>query len=216
MPIHGLIFWLLTLLPFAQGVLLPKVVMVGDSIRGGYQPVVERRLKGSAEVVGPGGTTSRALLEHLDEWIIARKPVVVYVNCGLHDCALDRKTNEPRVLIQEYRANLEKIFERLHRETQAHVIWATTTPVNEEWQVSVPPPRGYGALGRRNSDVRAYNAVAVEIARRFDIEVHDLYDVVTRAGRDQQLKEDGIHFTEAAYELIGQAVAETIRARLPH
>ena len=42
MPIHGLLFGLLTLLPSAQGALLPKVVLLGDSIRGGYQPVVER------------------------------------------------------------------------------------------------------------------------------------------------------------------------------
>jgi len=214
-PIHGLLFWLMTMLLFAHRPLLPKVVMVGDSIRGGYQPVVERRLESLAEIVGPGGSTSRAVVENLDAWVIARQPAVVHLNCGLHDCYIE-PNGELRVAIGEYRTNLEKIFERLKRETRAHIIWATTTPVNQQRQATSQPPNGYGRLVRRNSDVDAYNAASVEIARRHGIEIDDLHGVVTRAGRDEQLGPDGIHFTAAGYELIGQAVAETIRARLPH
>jgi lysophospholipase L1-like esterase len=197
------------LLPFPGAARLPRVVLIGDSVRGGYQPVVERRLEGLAEIVGPGGSTTGSVLENLSAWLIARDPDVIHINCGLHDCAIE-KTGELRVPLEEYRKNLEAIFGRLRRDTRARIIWATTTPINWEREVLVPP-----RLMRRDSDVRAYNAASVEIARRFGVEINDLYGVVTSAGRDTQLGGDGIHFTEAGYELIGTVVAEAIRARLP-
>jgi len=187
---------------------LPRVVLIGDSIRDGYQRVVVGRLEGRAEVVGFGSSTTRSLLEKLDAWIVARDPAVVHINCGLHDCAIE-PGGELRVPIEEYRRNLERIFTRLRRETRARIVWATTTPVNWERELSVPP-----RLMRRDSDVRAYNAVAVEIAGRFGVEINDLYELVMRAGRDGQLGEDGIHFTEPGYARIGKAVADVIAVSL--
>ena len=80
---------------------LPRVVLIGDSIRDGYQRVVVGRLEGRAEVVGFGSSTTRSLLEKLDAWIVARDPAVVHINCGLHDCAIE-PGGELRVPIEEY------------------------------------------------------------------------------------------------------------------
>ena len=192
---------------------LPRVVLIGDSIRGGYQPLVERKLTGVAEVVGPGGSTSRSVLENLDAWILSRNPAVVHINCGLHDCYIE-ESGQLRVPLDEYRVNLTKIFDRLSRESRARIVWATTTPVIEERQIASRPPNGYGRLVRRDSDVRAYNAVSVELARSRGIEVHDLYGVVMAAGRDTLLGHDGIHYTDAGNEVLARAVAEIVRARL--
>ena len=73
---------------------LPKVVLVGDSIRLGYAPLVAKRLEGKARVVSAeaNGGDSANVLAHLDEWVIREKPAVVHLNCGLHDLKLSKKT----------------------------------------------------------------------------------------------------------------------------
>ena len=52
---------------------LPVVVLIGDSIRMGYAPVVAEKLKGVAEVVSAAenGGDSRNVLKNLDAWAIA-------------------------------------------------------------------------------------------------------------------------------------------------
>src|SRR5271167_2117354 len=66
---------------------LPRVVLVGDSIRLGYAPRVAQRLSGKAVVISPAenGGDSANVLAHLDEWVLRQKPNVVHLNCGLHD-----------------------------------------------------------------------------------------------------------------------------------
>lgn len=56
------------------------VVLIGDSIRMGYEDTVRRELGDAAEVWTPAenGGTSRNVLEHLEEWIISRSPDVVH------------------------------------------------------------------------------------------------------------------------------------------
>src|SRR5438876_11405382 len=74
---------------------LPKVLLLGDSIREGYAPLVAKRLAGIAEVIQPkenGGDTANTL-KLLDTWIGDGKLVVVHFNCGLHDLKLDKKSS---------------------------------------------------------------------------------------------------------------------------
>ncbi len=63
------------------------IVLIGDSIRMGYQEVVRRELGGVAEVWGPeeNGGNSENVLAHLEDWALSRSPDVIHVNCGLHD-----------------------------------------------------------------------------------------------------------------------------------
>ena len=50
---------------------IPRVMLIGDSIRMSYQPHVARLLEGKAEVVGPKGNCahSAVTLEFLDQWV---------------------------------------------------------------------------------------------------------------------------------------------------
>ena len=187
-----------------------RVVLIGDSIRIGYQAAVERELTGLAEVWGPGenGGTSENVLAHLDEWVIARRPDVVHLNCGLHDLRIERGRKESAVPLPQYRANLDTVFRRIRDEANPVIIWATTTPVNERWH------REKKDFDRLESDVDAYNQAAGEIANRMEIPINDLYAVVMEHGRDTILSPDGVHYGEAGYDLLGRAVAETIRAQL--
>lgn len=188
-----------------------KVVLIGDSIRLGYQETVRRELAGLAEVWAPeeNGETSRNVLAHLSTWVLSREPVVVHLNCGLHDVKRAPDTNELLVPLAEYRANVWQILEQAQQGTQAAVIWATTTPVNEAWH------QAQKSFTRFNVDIRAYNEAAVAIAHPLGIPVDDLFTVVMEAGRDRYLSADGVHFTDEGYELLGKVVADVIKKTLP-
>src|SRR3954466_247399 len=71
---------------------LPKVVLIGDSIRMGYAPLVAKRLEGKAVVLSAtaNGGDSGNVLKNLDEWAIKAQPAVIHFNCGLHDLKLNR------------------------------------------------------------------------------------------------------------------------------
>ena len=111
--------------------MLPEVLLIGDSIRAGYQPFVEEALRGSAAVASGAdyGGTSAHVRANLDGWLRVRRYDLVHLNCGLHDLAR-RPATEPRVPLAGYRDNLQAIFARF-AELGVPVVWATTTPVDE-------------------------------------------------------------------------------------
>lgn len=191
---------------------LPKVVLIGDSIMGLYCPAVQRDLDSAAEVNGFSRTTSRYVLDHLNE-VISAQPDIIHLNCGLHDMIIMTNTAATQISLDEYKSNLEKIFQRLQQETHAQVIWATTTPVSEQRQQN-PRPKGYGRIVRHEADIKTYNRASVAIAKHFGLKVNDLFEVMTRAGPDKYFRTDGVHFNSAGDELLGQAVAKAIRSSM--
>ena len=184
-----------------------RVTLIGDSIRMGYQPVVAEALGDEAEVWGPdaNGGTSANVLGHLSEWALGRPADVIHVNAGLHDLKRPFDAEEKDVPVAKYRANVRAILTALTQQTRARIIWATTTPVNQEWHHQ---NKGFD---RFEEDVVAYNEGAVEEATRLGVAVNDLYAVVMDAGRDGLLVDDGVHFTPGGYKQLGERVAETVR-----
>ena len=113
---------------------LPKIVLVGDSIRLGYAPIVAKRLEGKAVVIGPkaNGGDSTNVLKHLDEWVIREQPAIVHFNCGIHDTKKSKTSGRFQVPPETYEANLRAIVERIRAGTKATVVFATTTPVLDD------------------------------------------------------------------------------------
>jgi lysophospholipase L1-like esterase len=188
---------------------MPKVVLIGDSIRMGYAPVVRQELTDEAEVWAPAenGGTSQNVCEHLQAWIVAQQPDLVHVNCGLHDIRTAFGASAKAIGIGAYRANVTHIVTGALG-TGAQVIWATTTPVNHAWH------HANKDFDRFEADVRAYNEVAVEVAQSLGASLNDLYGLVMTAGRDALLLPDGVHFRPIGYELLGKTVAQAIRTHL--
>ena len=186
---------------------LPGVILIGDSIRMGYQAAAAGTLSGTAEVWGPeqNGGNSRNLLAHLDEWVFGREAAVVHINCGLHDLRKEFGAGEQAVPPEEYGRNVRRILERLKGEFRGRVVWAATTPVDEELH-----HRNKG-FDRFEADVELYNRIASEIASELEIPIDDLFSVVVRAGKERLLQQDGVHFTREGYELLGRNVADFVR-----
>ena len=188
----------------------PLVVLIGDSIRMGYQATVAGELKGIAEVWGPeqNGGNSAKVLNHLDEWASRREASVIHLNCGLHDLRKDFGAERHAIEPEEYEQNVRQILERLKEEFKGQVVWATTTPVNEQWH------HANKGFDRFEADVDEYNRIASGIARELEIPIDDLFSVIAKAGRDRLLRDDGVHFTEEGSALLGKAVADFVRPYL--
>ncbi|MBI3986603.1 MAG: SGNH/GDSL hydrolase family protein [Lentisphaerae bacterium] len=184
------------------------VTLIGDSIRMGYQETVRVQLSAWADVWGPveNGGTSRNVLDHLDEWVISRPPDILHINCGLHDLRRDFGQSVSAIPLRQYEENVRAILRRLKTETQATIIWASTTPVNQDWH-----HRNKG-FDRMEADVAAYNAAARKVAEQWGVPIDDLFAAVQQAGRDSLLRPDGVHFTPDGCDLLGRTVAKFIES----
>ena len=143
---------------------MQQLILIGDSIRMGYQDDVIRELANLADVWAPtpNGGNSANILQHLDEWIISRSPDVVHINCGLHDLKKkDFDTGEPAISLDQYESNLRALLGRILTETECTSIWPMTTPVNEIWHHE---RKGFDRL---EADVAAYNSAALKVTERF-------------------------------------------------
>jgi len=171
---------------------LPRVLLIGDSICGGYQQGVKELLAGKAVVVKQQGNGQHTWngLEKLDEWLGDGKWHVIHFNWGLWDVAyrnpesknfghLDKVDGQLTTSIADYEKNLRKLVARL-KKTDATLVWASTTPVPE------------GEPGRIKGDEVRYNAIAAEIMAENDIAIDDLHTEVLRQGRP---KTNNVHDT---------------------
>ena len=195
----------------APGPALPKVVLVGDSIRLGYAPKVAARLAGKAIVVSPpaNGGDSANVVEHLDEWVIRQRPDVVHLNCGLHDLKRSRADGHHQVEPDRYEANLRRIAARIRDETGASLVFANTTPILDDRHA-----RRGADFDRTEADVLRYNASAASALRELGVPIHDLHWIVERAGSERMLGADGTHYSEAGYDRLAEAVADCILRQL--
>ncbi len=202
----------------AQAAELPKVVLVGDSIRLSYAPIVAKQLAGKAVVVSTAanGGDSSNVLRHLDEWVIRQRPDVVHFNCGIHDTKKFKATGSFQVSPQQYEANLREIVLRIRRQTGAVVLFATTTPILDRRAARTRADRDYELLG---ASVDAYNRIAQDVMKGLKVPIDDLHEVLCRAeppaATEELIGVDGVHLMPAGRDLLGRTVAEFIGRYLP-
>lgn len=198
----------------AQEPRLPKVVLLGDSIRMGYAPLVEKRLAGRAIIVSPkaNGGDSANTLKNLTAWAIREQPDFVHFNCGIHDVKKSKKTGDHQVPAGQYEANLRQIVERLRKETKATVIFATTTPILDNRAAKSRVKAEYELL---DASATQYNGIARKVMDELKVPVNDLRAVMPDAKtREKLIGADGIHFTQEGREKLAAAVADAISRQL--
>jgi len=193
---------------------LPEVVLLGDSIRMNYQTAATETLEGKAKVWAPADNCRHTtfMLENLDRWMEGRNPSVIHINVGLHDMFLSAQTGKPRHTLETYEQNLKKVFAKLRELSDAKIIFATTTVVDEALQAK---SETYGRVVRRNEHVRRYNAKAMYVAKEFGIQVNDLNAFMAKSGVEKVIREsDGIHLSPEGCEIMGREVARVIMEAL--
>lgn len=187
------------------------VILLGDSIRMGYQATVIQELNGIAEVWAPAenGAHTANLLVQLSTWVLPKNPAVIHVNAGLHDLkTVHYDTRETVVPVKHYRDNVAALLKTMQEKTHARIIWATTTMVNDEGSRQAREKNR--EFRRYNADVELYNAAAVKVCRKLHVPVDDLYALSRTATQLQ----DGVHFTTEGYQVLGRQVAAEVRKAL--
>jgi hypothetical protein len=183
--------------------------LLGDSIRGTYQPRVTELLAGQAEVVGPSENCqfSAHTLASLDKWLTELgTPDIVHWNNGLHDVGHNLQRKPIQFPLPVYVANLAAIVRRL-KMMKARIIWATTTPAHPKYVY--PDPNWFW----RPSEIDAYNQAALALMRREAIMVNDLSSLVA-TDLDGCLVSDGIHLTDFGIQRCADAVASSVSSLL--
>jgi lysophospholipase L1-like esterase len=190
-----------------------KITLLGDSIRKGYQPYVGLYLSNGTEIWGPEENTQHTvhLIANAPRWIKNRQADIIHLNSGLHDIKnIPFSSRRPVVSEELYAENIERMIKYIHYcWPECVVIWATTTPVNDEKALAAHEEAK--DFSRYNEDVIKYNAISKKVVQRLGIPVNDLYSFVMKADKDMIMKKDGVHFTDFGNDLLGEQVADSIQ-----
>jgi hypothetical protein len=189
---------------------LPRILLLGDSIRMSYQPIVAALLSGQAEIVAPAEncTDSAYTRSKLDSWLDFYRPTAVHWNNGLHDVKRPRGGADHQVPLPDYAANLRAIADRLLELMPGRVIWATTTPVIETRHAAARD------FDRFNADIDAYNRAARTVMVERKVPVTDLHALLNSDPSRYILHADGVHLTDAGRCAAALATTVTLRTVL--
>ncbi len=189
--------------PITDQLGLPRVLLIGDSISMGYTVPVRDLLKGKANVhrIPENGGPTPTGTAKLSKWLGTNQWNVIHFNWGLHDLK-SMETGKAQVSLAEYEANLRELVKQL-QQTKARLIWCATTPVPE---AKLTPPR-------KDSDVRAYNAIAKKVMDENQIPTNDLYAHTLPKLAEVQ-RPANVHFTPAGSEFLAKKVAKSIETEL--
>ena len=177
-----------------------QLLLIGDSIRDGYQPEVSKILADDFTVWGPADNCrfAKYTLNELDRLFTAygRNPDIIHWNNGLWDSAIVCQEDGMFTPPDEYERYIRLILRELRKRCDK-IIFATTTPV-------LPI-----AANQKPEFVQRLNMQIVPVMQQEGVTVNDLYTLIHGCEK-QYICEDGIHLTDAGKQICGQAVANTV------
>ncbi len=181
----------------------PRVLLIGDSILGGYMNEVIQRLEGKAYVdawmhpYAQSEGLNKALVEALD----SNGPYdVVHFNMGLHGWQPGRikeGTYKPLTL-----SFINAIRQKL---PHAKIIWASSTPVT----VKGRPTELDAPI---NAIIIEHNRLAAEVMKEAGVPVNDFYNLL--APHLDMARGDQFHWKAEAYHMLAETVAKSVENEL--
>ena len=190
---------------------MKKIILIGDSIRMGYDKYVKEALSESAEVYYPSENCRFAtyIIRFAHEWKKKGEwpedADLVHWNAGLWDVP-EIMGDGPVTPIEHYAVQIARIDRRLRMLfPRAKMVFATSTAVEEE---------KYGKVfKRRNATIEAFNAAAIKALEGTDTVIDDLYAVTKDC--PAECHSDMTHYsTPAGIELVGGKVIDVITSEL--
>ena len=185
---------------------MKNILLIGDSIRIGYDKTVKSALDGVANVCFPEENCRFAsyLLRYLHEYknlLPDGHADIVHWNAGLWDC-LRLFEEDPHTPLDVYEYYIDRICLRIKKIfPDAKVIFATSTSVISE-KMSVN-------FKRYNEDIEKYNEAAVRIAVSHGFCINDLYSLSRML--DESAHSDAVHYyTDKGTEAFSGAVLNCI------
>lgn len=189
---------------------MKKVLLLGDSIRMGYDDYVKEELK-ECEVYYDKDDNGRFIAYTI--WMFNNQnnnygPFdVVHFNTGYWDMNREAE-GEPETLPEEYIHGLKKLI-RLIRKSGATPVFALTTPIYD----TEKEEDGYQVTNYKNSWVKDYNEIALKVMEEENVQVNDLYSLLLDGKRYYKCP-DSLHLIEDGYKKCAIAVASAVRKAL--
>ena len=168
---------------------MKNLLLIGDSIRIGYDKSVKKSLENKVNVFFPKENCRFAsyVLRYFHEYLKEVNGEVVDVihwNAGLWDC-LRLFEEEPHTPINVYAYYIERICIRIKKLCpNAKVIFATSTSVLSEKMSK--------DFKRYNEEIEQYNKAAVEVVKKYGFEINDLYSV--SVSLPESAHSDAVHY----------------------
>lgn len=189
---------------------MKNLLLLGDSIRMGYDKSVKKTLEGRVNVIFPGENCRFAsyLLRNFHEYLKDVKGEgidVIHWNAGLWDC-LRMFEEDVQTPLDIYSYYIERICIRIKKLCpNAKVIFATSTRViSEEMDKD---------FKRYNEDIEKYNETAIEIVKKYGFKVNDLYAL--SATLPKETHSDAVHYyTPAGTEAFTNQVLSFVLTEL--
>ena len=182
----------------------PRVLLIGDSILGGYMNTVIDAMKGKAYV--DAWMHPHAQSENLNKLLAAALKEhgpydIVHFNMGLHGWQPGRikeGTFKPLTL-----AFIEVIRTQLPK---AKIIWASSTPVTVKGKPGEADPV-------INPIIIEHNRLAAEVMAEAHVPIDDLYALL--APKLELARGDQFHWKPEAYQMLAKSVTESLLQNLP-
>ena len=187
---------------------MKKVVLLGDSIRLGYEKYVKDSLEGVAEVYSPADNCKFTLnlMRYLHGYVgpegLPSDADIVHWNAGLWDVINMVGDDMPLTPPDAYENLIKRINKRIRFcFPNAKIIFANTTTVVEEAYT--------GIVRRFNSDIVRYNEIALKALAGTDTVINDLYSITKDI--PSECRSDMTHFnTESGVRTLGGKVLAVI------
>lgn len=190
---------------------MKNVLLIGDSIRVGYDKSVKASLEGIANVYFPAENCRFAafVFRHFTDYMTKiedRKIDVIHWNAGLWDL-LRQFGEEPNTPFEHYKYYIDRICQRMRKfYPNAKIIFATSTSVQTE---KMDP----NMFIRYNDEIEKYNEAAAEIVKKYGMEVNDLYSLSVTL--PEEAHSDTVHYytqigTEAFTKQVLKYISEAL------
>lgn len=186
-----------------------KVLLLGDSIRMGYDDYVKEILSEYDVYYDEldNGKFSSYTIWQFNQLNKKYGPFdIVHFNTGYWDMNKEGPNKEPQTPINTYISNLEFLIS-LIKETGSKIIFATTTPICDD----LIHNRKYQKTNYRNKWVIDYNKAAIKLMKKLNIPINDLYKLLLVKSKNYYKCKDSLHLTEEGYKLCANKVALKIK-----
>lgn len=193
---------------------MKKVLLLGDSIRMGYDEYVRDLLRGKAEVYfeEDNGRFAAYTLWQVNQIFRHHGQFdVVHWNNGYWDMNIEPPMTEAIHPVEEYLYFLRRILNEIQK-NGAKVIFATTTPILVEG-TGVDNTGTQATFTYKDAWVQTYNEAAKKLMAEQGVPVNDLYALCKQSPTCYKCP-DMLHLTEEGYLACAKQAVQYIEALL--
>ncbi len=176
----------------------PRVLLIGDSILGGYMNDVIKAMDGKAYV--DAWMHPHAQSEHLNKLLgemLDNGPYdIVHFNMGLHGW---QKGRIPDGAFKPLTLGFIEVIRK--KSPKARIIWASITPVTVKGKPTELDPE-------INPVIIEQNRMAAEVMKEAGVPINDFYAIVI--GKLDLARGDQFHWKAEAYKLMAESVVASL------